>query len=135
MRREVAVSLPGLRLVSLANQREHWRPRASRARRQRATAKLLMQAALRESRSNPLCYFPLSVVITRIAPRALDCDNLAGAAKSVRDGVADALGIDDRDPRVKWAVAQRRGGKGEYGAEITLSWDDPDAVRVSGVAT
>lgn len=116
--RVTVVLLPGLKLVSLANQREHWRTRAKRAKGHRSVTLLLTRAALRHE----VIRFPLSVVITRIAPRALDDDNLAGAAKSVRDGVADALGIDDRDPRVKWAVAQRRGGKGEYGAEVVLSW-------------
>ena len=120
----ITIPLPGLRLVSLANQREHWRTRAKRAKQQRQAADLLVRVAL----GGTFILFPVAVVITRIAPRALDDDNLAGACKSVRDGVADALGIDDRDPRVKWAVAQRRGGPREYGAEVTLNWEAIDAV-------
>lgn len=118
----LTIPLPGLRLVSLANQREHWRPKAARAKKQRAAAQLLVRAALREPRGEPF-HFPVAVIITRIAPRVLDDDNLAGAAKSVRDGVADALGIDDRDPRVKWAVAQRKGKPREHGAEVQLIWN------------
>ena len=53
--------------------------------------------------------YPIAVSMTRIAPRALDDDNLQTAFKSVRDGVADALGIDDRDPRVAWRYAQEKG--------------------------
>lgn len=117
----LTIPLPGLRLVSLANQREHWRARARRAKSQRYIGELTTKAALRGPGVGPVCY-PLTVIITRIAPRVLDDDNLAGACKSVRDGIADALGIDDRDPRVKWATAQRRGKPREYGAEVTLTW-------------
>ena len=134
MATSLTIPLPGLCLVSLADQREHWRTRAKRAKTQRTAAHLLVEAAL-HALQGEAARFPMSVVITRIAPRALDDDNLAGACKSVRDGVADALGIDDRDPRVKWAVAQRRGRPRAYGAEIVLSWTDPDAVRVSGAAS
>lgn len=49
------------------------------------------------------------VRIVRVAPRQLDSDNAESAAKSVRDGVADALGVHDRDPRVVWLVDQERG--------------------------
>ncbi len=115
----LTIPLPGLRLVSLANQREHWRVRAKRAKAHRSAGLLVVRAALRGKAP----VFPLTVIITRIAPRALDDDNLTGSAKSLRDGVADALGIDDRDPRVKWAVAQRRGKSREYGAEIELTWN------------
>lgn len=51
----------------------------------------------------------LVVVLTRIAPLLLDDDNLAGALKSIRDGVADALGVDDRDARVVWLTEQTKG--------------------------
>lgn len=51
----------------------------------------------------------LVVRIVRVAPRQLDSDNAESAAKSVRDGVADALGVHDRDPRVVWLVDQELG--------------------------
>lgn len=117
---EIRIPLPGLKLVSLTNQREHWRTRARRAKSQRHIGELTVKAALRSS--GEVLRFPVTVTITRIAPRVLDDDNLAGAAKSVRDGVADALGVDDRDPRVRWAVAQRKGKPREYGAEVVLSF-------------
>lgn len=115
----ITIPLPGLRLVSLANQREHWRPKAKRAKAHRSGALLVVRAALRGRAP----VFPMVVIITRIAPRSLDDDNLAGACKSVRDGIADALGINDRDSRVKWAVAQRKGKPREYGAEVQLIWN------------
>jgi hypothetical protein len=44
----------------------------------------------------------------REGPRGFDDDNLLGAFKAIRDGVADQLGVDDRDPRIVWHYAQRR---------------------------
>lgn len=49
------------------------------------------------------------VRLVRVAPRLLDTDNLEGALKSVRDGIADAFGIDDRDSRVRYVVDQAKG--------------------------
>lgn len=108
----VEIALP-LRLVSEANARGHWGPRARRAREQRG----LVRLALRTHRKPPL---PVRVTITRIAPRELDDDNLRGAAKATRDGVADWLGVDDRDRRITWAYAQERGRVREYGVRILV---------------
>lgn len=55
---------------------------------------------------------PVTVTIVRIAPRALDDDNLAYAAKAIRDGIADALGVRDNDLRVSWRYEQRKPAKG-----------------------
>ena len=49
------------------------------------------------------------IVITRIAPRMLDSDNLESCGKGVRDGVAAALGVDDRDPLIRYVMSQRQG--------------------------
>jgi hypothetical protein len=50
------------------------------------------------------------VTLTRVAPsNGLDGDNLQGSLKACRDGVADWLKVDDRDPRVTWLYEQRRG--------------------------
>lgn len=58
------------------------------------------------------------VLLTRVSPRNLDDDNLAGALKAVRDGVADAFGINDRDPRVVWLVDWEQGKKHEVKIEV-----------------
>lgn len=97
--------------VSTLNVREHWAKRAGRAKRQRRESYLLTMGL----KLNP----GMTVTLTRIAPRALDDDNLRGALKSVRDGIADRLGIDDRDPRVTWAYGQRKGKPKEYAVEIS----------------
>lgn len=65
------------------------------------------------------------VILTRIAPSdGLDRDNLAFALKGVQDGVARALGVNDRDAREKvrpgpvlWDSSQERG---PWGVRVTI---------------
>lgn len=108
------VTIP-VRAVSLANVREHWRRRSDRARAHRSTAILSLRAAKVEAS------MPCTVLLTRVAPRALDDDNLRGALKSVRDGVADWLGVDDRDPRVTWEYGQRKGPVKFYAVDVEVT--------------
>ncbi len=134
----VQLSLP-LHTVSEANAHEHWRVRARRAKAQRATVAFTLLPRLN---TGDLLWFPMgpyrnpdgrgpfkqrevtgtvNVLIKRIAPRALDDDNLPGSCKHVRDGIADALNLpNDRDPRVVWLYGQRRGKPKEYGVEISI---------------
>lgn len=105
----VTVTLP-LHTVSITNKREHWAKRAKRARDHRMVAKAMVPA-------HPL---PCVVRLVRIAPRALDDDNLRSALKAARDGVADKLGVDDRDQRVTWEYGQERGGVGEYAVRVEI---------------
>lgn len=91
--------------VSEANRRDHWRTKAKRARLQRWDAYHVTRLHHRPLTS------PCVVHLTRVSARFLDCDNLAGAMKAVRDGIADALGIDDRDPRCRWEYAQVKRAK------------------------
>jgi hypothetical protein len=66
-------------------------------------------------------------MLVRIAPRALDDDNLRGALKAARDGVSDAMGVNDRDPRVTWLYGQRRGSTGQYAVEVSVWSEAEDA--------
>lgn len=107
----------GLRLESTANLREPWQRRAKRAQEHRFFGRALGKAA----GARPLAPGErATITITRVAPRALDDDNLASCAKAVRDGVADALGVPDNDRRLSWAYAQRRGATREYGVEVAI---------------
>ncbi len=108
--------LEHVRLVSMLNVREHWAPRAKRTAAQRGIARLALTPELHGAELSG----PLVVTITRIAPGTLDSDNLAGSGKAVRDGVADALGIDDGDPRIEWRYAQERAKRGTWGVRIEI---------------
>lgn len=82
--------------VSEANRRDHWATKAKRAKGQRLALYLATKRA----------ELPCVVTLTRVGPRRLDDDNLRGALKACRDGVADRLGVDDADPRVEWRYGQ-----------------------------
>lgn len=98
-------------IPSAANLREHHMTRATRAKKARKAAFDSVPYALRNSMDAtllPARHSALVVLMVRQAPRPLDSDNLASAMKAWRDGIADALGIDDRDKRVQWETEQER---------------------------
>lgn len=116
-----------IRTQSEANMREFWAAKAKRTASIRDAVGFSL-AAVRNERPR----LPVAVTLTRLAPRELDSDNLAGALKAVRDEVAVWLGLpvkksrgsrpvaDDRDPRVTWTVSQRKGEPKQYAVEIRV---------------
>lgn len=115
----ISVDLP-IRAVSCSNLREHWAKRAKRTAQHRGLASLVLTAKDRAGWG----YLPCTVRLVRIAPRQLDDDNLRPALKATRDGVADWLGIDDRDPRVRWEYGQERGAPKHYAVRVEVSGRD-----------
>ena len=118
----VTITLP-IKTVSEANSHTHWRVRAKRAKAQRAAAKLSCAAPFaREGFVTEVFGMPLlAITMTRISPSAgLDSDNLPSSMKHLRDGVADALGVDDRDRRIVWSYAQERGPAKAYAVRIEV---------------
>lgn len=111
----IAFTMP-MHLVSEANTREHWGKKARRAKGQRATACMAFRSYARGQRVE----LPAVVLLTRIAPRSLDSDNLARAFKAVRDGIADAIGIDDGDDQIGWAYRQERGKPKEHAVMVRV---------------
>ena len=106
----VVVDLP-LRLVNGLNVRENPFVRARRAKDQRMVTGMACFGLLRAFRaalSRHTEGLDVLVLITRAGPRRMDDDGLSASAKHVRDGVADALGVDDADPRVQWRYAQQK---------------------------
>jgi len=118
MSRVVTIKAP-LRLVSRANQRQHWTGHWRRDKEEQLVVRSLLN---REGDPPPP---PVTVELTRVAPRSLDSDNLQGAFKAVRDAVAAWLGIDDGDDRIEWRYAQRQpitGEKSEKYAVLVAIW-------------
>lgn len=111
------VELP-VRLRNTSNARDGWRATAKRAKAVRALSRKLTANAI--ALDGNLIQLPLVVRLVYIGPRQLDDDGVASALKSLRDGVADALGVDDRDQRVVWVPDQERGGVREYGARVEI---------------
>lgn len=96
----IRVTIP-IRTVSEANVREHWAKRAKRVAGHRSIVRLALNAKVAVRGA-------LTVSLTRIATRKLDDDNLRSALKATRDGVADALGIDDGDESIRWEYEQEK---------------------------
>lgn len=84
---------------SVANLREHFAQKAKRASGHREAGYLMTKGFKGPFRR-------ALVILTRHAPRLVDSDNLAALLKNVRDGVADGLQVDDRDPSVIWHTQQ-----------------------------
>jgi hypothetical protein len=63
---------------------------------------------------------PAVVTMTRISAGTLDDDNLQPALKAIRDGIADAFGVKDNDPRIEWQYAQERGKPRDYAVRIRI---------------
>ena len=110
-----------IKTISEANRRYDWGKsrfvHMHRHRDQRCVAQLVMNAHLQEIPAGR----PLRITLVRIGPRRLDDDNLAGAMKHVRDGIADSLEIDDGDEtQAVWAVAQETGARGQYSVWVRI---------------
>jgi hypothetical protein len=117
-----------VRLVNALNQREHWGARAARANTQRKAACLTMYRAMpaptmaAELKAGGIDWGSVRFVITitRRGGRRMDDDGLTASAKHVRDGIADYLGIDDGDKRLKWVYAQDKAPKGEHFVTVSI---------------
>ena len=103
------VEMP-LRLQSKLNQRQCWQARSRTAKAEREAGYLLTP---RSGWS-----LPCIITLTRIAPRAWDCDAVPGGFKSVRDGIADRLGVKDNDSRIVWRYRQERGKPKQYAVVV-----------------
>lgn len=112
---EITVEVP-IEARSLNKRDNHF---MSRARRIKAVRQAVHWAL--KTKKKP--QLPCVVTLCRVAnSTGLDeHDNLPGSLKPAVDGVADWLGIDDRDPRVTWCYEQARGT--EYGVRITVKGD------------
>jgi hypothetical protein len=107
----------GLRIESVANLREHHMARARRAALHKHTARYAMANHKVSDTA------PLTITLTRIAPRELDShDNLRSGLKNVADGIALWLGVADNHPSLTWKYAQRKGKPKEYDCEVTVEW-------------
>ncbi len=121
------VTIMPLHTMSEANasQREHWGSKHRRHKGQRAVTYFTLRDVL--GCVSPV-QAPMTITLTRIAPRALDeGDNLAASLKACRDGVADYLcghygQGQDRQPGLHWRYAQRQGyAPRVYGVEIVVN--------------
>jgi hypothetical protein len=101
----IATFIPGLVPKTTLNSRDHWAVKAHRAKQERSAAFLILRTKGKPPE------LPVTVELTRHAARLMDSDQIVTVMKSVRDGVADWLGVDDGDDRITWVVKQRKAPK------------------------
>lgn len=109
-----------LKTISEANTFEHW----SISHRRHKNQKYVIWYELVNDK--PDVKLPCTVTFTRIAPRALDGDNLQVAFKYIRDQVAEYItgstgGHGDADPRITWLYQQQKRKPKEYAIKIKIS--------------
>ena len=106
----ICVTVP-VKIVSNANQREHWRDR-------QAAAWVLA------GKERPPAAVPVTITITRIGQQRMDDDNLAGGCKNIRDGISDWLALDDGSAWLTWRYDQRCDRKCKApSAEVVIAWE------------
>jgi len=109
----ITFSLP-IKTVPGLNAREHHMARMRRVRKERFLAKAMLAKYIND---HPL---PVTVTMVRVSAGSLDDDNLQGALKHIRDGVADAYGIDDAGPQIEWKYAQEKCPRKHFGVKVTI---------------
>ncbi len=110
-----------IRVVSEANQREHWRTKAKRAKSQRMIGRLYGNSKVNALRKELILRDGAIITFTRVAFQLMDDDNLAGASKAVRDGVCDALGMKDGPKSgLTFRYAQEQGPPKIYAVRVCI---------------
>ena len=118
---KISLSLPHADISP--NSRKHWRAKAVKTKEHRARAKLVTQAGILDS---VLMELPSTYSLAFFLPdkRKRDDDNLAASCKAYRDGIADALGIDDHNLRMDSAPTMQL-DREDPRVEITLNTKKP----------
>lgn len=99
----ITITLDGMKTSTPGNNCQHWRKDWQASKVQRARAR----GAISSLRALPA--LPVIVTLTRLSPRnRMDRHNLPGAMKHVIDGIADAYGVDDGDPRWEFRFEQEK---------------------------
>lgn len=87
---------------------------------QRKSAKDCTTGALHANRVHPADLLPCVVTLTRMSAGTMDTDGLAASQKGVRDGIADALGVNDGGRFIEWVYRQARAPRKTFGVEVRL---------------
>jgi hypothetical protein len=119
MRLLITHHFENLRLISEANNTDHWT--AKHKRKKKIQLQLFpLKVALKR------IDLPCVIEMVRIGPKPLDSDNLQMAAKCVRDQLSywlidcNEMGQSDNDPRITWLYKQEKRGSREYALIINI---------------
>lgn len=113
-----------IRPVNRNNRRMHWAALHRATKAERHAACLITRSVLDASATGKIERLGAIVRLTRIGKRKMDKgDNLNSCLKAIRDGVADAIGIDDGDDRLQWEYDQRTEGRYAVEVEVVINED------------
>lgn len=108
-------------VTARTNAHVHWRKRHATDQEDRGHGAAIMRRDPSFIRKMLKPGGRIHVEFTRLSTATCDDDNLPSAFKGVRDGIAEALGIDDGSDRYAWSYAQRRIKRGDLpGFEVVL---------------
>lgn len=116
---KIKFTLP-LKLGRGQNDRGHWSKKYKKAKSEKDSACLMCRSTLAMAGVRPS--FPAIVTMTRHSAGHLDTDNLAGAFKAVRDGIALALGIDDGGTLVEWRYDEAKVKRRDFGVSVKIEF-------------
>jgi crossover junction endodeoxyribonuclease RusA len=108
MSRAVKVELPWLGSEYSAHAKGHWRKKHAITKKARGWARVAAQSANVPSDHNARLVFAFHPPVRGGLP---DCHNMANRVKAYIDGIADAMGVDDRKFRVRFPeeLSERKG--------------------------
>lgn len=111
-----------IRTVSEANRssREPWQVKMRRRKDQQTAMGVMFLNALQGRRVE----LPCVVRLTRVGPKRMDSDNLAGSFKACRDQIARQIGVDDGDTRITFEYEQTPIGERSYNVIVEIQTRD-----------
>lgn len=105
------------RLVSEANNYDHWTKKAKRKKDQQ----LRTFAAMRNALAGHKIRLPCTVKLIRVGPKKLDSGNIEVTFKACQDEIARQLRVDDGDAtKVTWVYDQEPCGKRRYSVRVEI---------------
>lgn len=118
---KLVTTVPGVKIVSEANLRQHWSARAKRAKLQKHHTATAVQLFGRDCHRAVIAAPRVNVKLVRLGGRRIDSDNLIGGFKAVRDQIATWCGRDDRHDEIyTWIYAQENAHTPGFRIEIEV---------------
>jgi hypothetical protein len=119
----IEFTLP-IKTVNPTNNRQHWRVVYKRGMIEKRAAWTATLSAIGPPYTRP--QLPAVVTFTRIGAGSMDeDDNLRASMKHLKDGIALAFGIDDKDKRITWQYAQEKVPRGTHGVRVRIEERKP----------
>lgn len=121
----VVVTIPGVKLKTEGNRREHWAVAARRAKEHRSLARLFCSQVGTATRDRLRDAPRLRVRFVRIGGKRMDRTNLVSACKNLQDGVCEWLGVDDGSDWYVWEWPEQESGDHAVRVELTAVVSPP----------